>query len=99
MKSYGPINSYNNIRDEKMSNWLKTRAEKQEEENQRKKEMRLMYIKSIQSHIPSYCPECHTPLIIDDEQIYCPTCGLVTQDSTMFNNGIKFHLPHGLRLG
>ena len=61
--------------------------------------MRLNYIQSIQSHIPPKCPECNTHLIIDDEQIYCPACGLVTQDSTMFNNGIKFNLPHGLRLG
>ena len=99
----GLANSYNNIRENEMPSnndeWLKTRAEKEEENLQLEKEMRLLYIKSIQSHIPSKCPECHNLLIIDDEQIYCPSCGLVTQDSTMFNGGQKFHLPHGLRLG
>ena len=61
--------------------------------------IRLVFIKSIQSHIPHKCPECHTILEVDDEQIYCPKCGLVTQDSTEFVSGIKYHLPHGLRLG
>ena len=94
-------NSYNNIRENEMptDEWLKTRAEKEEEANQLQKEMRLLYIKSIQSHIPSYCPECHNHLVIDDEQIYCPHCGLITQDSNRFIAGFKFHLPHGLRLG
>lgn len=98
----GLTNSYNNIRENEMpttDEWLKTRAEKDEEQRQLAKEMRLLYIKKMQSHIPPYCPECHTLLIIDEEQIYCPECGLVTQDSTMFQAGIKFHLPHGLRLG
>ena len=61
--------------------------------------LRLVFIESIQSHIPSRCPECHTPLEIDDEQIYCPSCGLITQDSITYTAGIKHHLPHGLRLG
>ena len=72
--------------------WLKTTAEKETER-------RLLYIKKMQSHIPPYCPECHNQLIIDDEQIYCPKCGLVTQDSMKFIAGVKYHLPHGLRLG
>lgn len=79
--------------------WLKTRAEKDEEQRQREIELRLLYIQKMLSHIPPYCPECHTHLIIDDEQISCPACGLVTQDSTYYNGGQKFHLPHGLRLG
>lgn len=60
---------------------------------------RMIYIKGIQSHIPSECPECSHDLVIDDEQIFCPHCGLVTQDSSEFVSGMKYHLPHGLRLG
>ena len=63
-----------------------------------KKVMRLNYIKSIQSHIRNYCPECHHKLIVDDEQIYCPLCGLITQDSTCYIAGVKYYLPHGLKL-
>lgn len=79
------VRGNNNSNDDE---WLKTRAEK-----------RLIYILSIQSHIKPYCPECGAPLTVDDEQIYCNSCGLVTQDSTCFNAGIKVNLPHGLRLG
>lgn len=98
----GLTNSYNNIRENKMPSddeWLKTYAEKQEEKQQKQREWRLAYIQKMQSHIPNRCPECKNQLIIDEEQIYCPYCGLITQNSTMFNAGIKIHLPHGLRLG
>lgn len=60
--------------------------------------MRLIFIESIQSHIPSRCPKCHTPLTVDDEQIYCPACGLVTQDGYDYSAGLKYHLPHGIKL-
>ena len=72
--------------------WLKTSEEKQQE-------ARLAYIKSMQSHIPNRCKHCGTLLTIDEEQIYCSECGLIHQDSTMFNGGIKITLIYGLRLG
>lgn len=50
------------------------------------------------SHIPRTCPDCEHELIVDEEQIYCPACGLITQDSTCYHAGRKFHLPHGLKL-
>lgn len=61
--------------------------------------MRLLYIKSIQSHTPNYCPECGEPLTVDDEQVYCPKCGLVCLDSTEYTAGLKYNLPYGLKLG
>ena len=60
---------------------------------------RLTYIKRILAHTPSVCPECNTELIVDEEQIYCPHCGLITEDSYDYHAGTKFLLPHGLRLG
>lgn len=60
--------------------------------------MRLCFIKSIQSHIPSYCPECGESLTVDEDQIYCPKCGLITQSSTTYSAGLKFRLPHGIKL-
>lgn len=60
--------------------------------------MRILYIESIQAHVPSKCPECHTLLEVDEEQIYCPKCGLVTQDSYDFAAGTKYVLPHGIKL-
>ena len=72
--------------------WLMTSEE-------RKQYFRLQYILSIKSHIPNRCPKCKTILEVDDEQIYCPNCGLVTHDSITYTAGIKHHLPHGLRLG
>lgn len=68
-----------------------------EPENHKQK-IRLLYIKSIKSHTPSLCPHCHTILEVDEEQIYCPHCGLVTQDSYDYTAGTKYHLPHGLKL-
>lgn len=79
------------LEDEMPDKWL-------EPENY-KKNLRLNYIKSFQAHIPSKCPECETPLTVDDEEIYCPCCGLITQTSISFIAGVKYHLPHGLRLG
>ena len=64
-----------------------------------KPQRRLIYIHSIQAHTPHVCPECQSELKTDDEQIYCPKCGLVTQDSIQYSAGHKYHLPHGLRLG
>ena len=61
--------------------------------------IRLAFIESIQSHIPSYCPDCGEPLTIDDEEIYCPSCGLVTQGSYPYVAGLYFPFRHGLRLG
>lgn len=61
--------------------------------------LRLLYIKSIKSHIPINCPRCQTLLEVDNEQIYCPKCGLITQNSTEYTAGTKTKLPHGLRLG
>ena len=72
--------------------WLMTSEE-------REKYFRLQYILSIKSHIPVRCPRCKTILEIDDEQIYCPHCGLITQNSTNYSAGMKTKLPHGLRLG
>ena len=59
---------------------------------------RLYYIKSLQAHIPKTCPECNNELIVDEEQIYCPKCGLITQDSYNYQAGQHFKLPHGLKL-
>ena len=63
-----------------------------------KQYMRLLEIQRMKSHIPHKCPECHTTLEVDEEQIYCPHCGLITQDSTCYHAGRKFTLPHGLKL-
>ena len=60
---------------------------------------RLIYISKLKAHTPSVCPQCQTELVIDDEQIYCPKCGLITQDSYDYHAGQHFHLPHGIRLG
>lgn len=65
----------------------------------RKKENRLIYIKRLQAHTPTTCPECGNELTIDNEQIYCQCCGLVTQDSIQYQAGFHFKYPHGLRLG
>ena len=64
----------------------------------RMKNPRLHYILKLQAKTPTKCPECNTELIVDDEQIYCPQCGLVTQDSYNYAAGLKYHLPHGLKL-
>ena len=61
-------------------------------------ELRLLYIKSLQSHIPKSCPHCRCELVVDEEQIYCPSCGLVTQDSYNYQAGMHFTYPHGLKL-
>lgn len=93
----GLTNSYNNIRGQKKEEmthkkeWLMTSEEWE-------KQTRLDYILSIQSHIPSRCPHCHNELTVDEEQIYCPHCGLVTQDSYPYQAGQHFKLPHGLKL-
>ncbi len=60
---------------------------------------RLYFIKSIQAHTPNTCPECEHDLVIEDEQVYCPHCGLVTQDSIPYVAGFHIVYPHGLRLG
>lgn len=62
-------------------------------------EMRLHYILSLQAHTPTTCPDCGEQLTIDNEEIYCETCGLITQASTEYTAGNKYTLPHGLRLG
>jgi len=64
-----------------------------------RKEQRIYYILSFTAHIPETCPECNEPLTVDHETIYCPKCGLITQTSTCYTAGFKYHLPHGLRLG
>ena len=60
--------------------------------------LRLLEIQKMKSHIPKKCPDCGELLIIDEEQIYCPKCGLVTQDSYNYQAGQHFTLPHGLKL-
>lgn len=91
----GLTNSYNNIRGHndmpKKKDWLMTSEEWQ-------RQTRLDFIRSIQSHIPKRCPHCNSILIVDEEQIYCPHCGLVTQDSYPYQAGQHFKLPHGLKL-
>lgn len=62
------------------------------------KYMRLSYIKSIQSHIPNKCPDCQSILETDEDIIYCPHCGLITQSSTTYVAGLKYRLPHGIKL-
>ena len=91
-----PVMSNSLLRGNEMPNnidpWLQTRED-------RLREQRLNYLKSLQAHIPVRCPHCRTHLITDEEQIYCPRCGLVTQDSYPYVAGEHFKLPHGLRLG
>ena len=60
---------------------------------------RLQYIISLQAKTPTKCPRCEQKLVIDDEEIYCPNCGIITETSIQYVAGQKFHLPHGLRLG
>jgi len=63
-----------------------------------RKALRLHYIKKMQSHIPRKCPKCGEELEVDEEQIICPNCGLITQDSYNYQAGQHFTLPHGLKL-
>ena len=63
-----------------------------------KKAVRLAYIKRMKSHIPNRCPNCKTPLTVEGEQIVCLKCGLVTQDSYDYDAGMKYRLPHGIKL-
>lgn len=86
------IRSNENLEEIPEEIWLMTSEE-------RKQYFRLQYILSIKSHIPNRCPKCKTILEVDDEQIYCPNCGLITQNSTEYAAGIHTKLPHGLRLG
>ena len=79
-------------KDENMPDrWLQPREWKQY--------MRLLYIKNIQSYTPIYYPECGEDLEVDDEQVYCPQCGLVCMDSICYVAGFKYDLPYGLKLG
>ena len=79
-----PANSHSIVRGQNMS---------------KPQEYRISYIKRMHAKIPEECPECTTQLVVDDETIYCPQCGLVTQTSIAYVAGHKFNLPHGLRLG
>ena len=59
---------------------------------------RIHYLKSIQAHTPKTCPFCAHTLTNDNQQIYCPQCGLVCQDSTQYVAGEKICLPYGLKI-
>lgn len=63
-----------------------------------KTQKRLYYIKGIQAHTPNTCPFCAHELTVDDEQVYCPQCGLVCQDSTQYVAGTRICLPYGLKI-
>ena len=79
-----PANSHSIVRGQNMS---------------KTQQYRISYIRKMHAKIPTECPECTTPLLVDDETIYCPGCGLVTQTSTQYVAGQQIVLPHGLRLG
>ena len=87
-----PVMTNSIIEDMKDKEWLKTTAEKEAE-------YRLAFLKSFIKGLPHYCPECRNPLETDDEQIYCPNCGLICMDSTKYTAGMKYEPPHGLKLG
>lgn len=59
---------------------------------------RIHYLKSIQAHTPKTCPFCAHTLTNDNQQTYCPQCGLVCQDSTQYVAGEKICLPYGLKI-
>ena len=61
-------------------------------------EMRLNYIRKMQSHVPSTCPECESELTTDDSEIYCENCGLVVAASMEYVAGQKVILPYGIVL-
>lgn len=63
-----------------------------------KKEMRLNYIKKMQSQIPNTCPECENSLITDESEIYCEKCGVIVAASTEYVAGVRIDLPYGIVL-
>ena len=42
---------------------------------------RISFLKSITKPFPTLCPECEHEIVHDNEQIYCPECGLVCYDT------------------
>ena len=88
-----PTNSYNNISKDNMPDrWLY--------KNEYQIAKRLIFIKSIQAHTPSTCPECHADLEYEEDgEVYCPDCGLVVCDNYPYTAGILLVYPYGLRLG
>ena len=56
---------------------------------------RLYYLRRLIHPIPTTCPECDHTLTIDDDETYCPYCGLVTSTSIEYVAGIKINLPYG----
>ena len=67
------------------------------EPEQYQKLERLLYLKSFNKPLPSYCPECKNPLdtTIDEDETICSHCGLVTSMSIEYVAGFKIQLPHG----
>ena len=61
-------------------------------------EIRLNYIRKMQSHLPSECPECESELVTDDSEIYCAKCGLVVAASMEYVAGVRIDLPYGIVL-
>lgn len=89
-KGVAPVMTNSIIEPMKNDEWLKTSDEKQ-------KEQRLLFLKSFIKPCSHYCPDCHTELIsnIDEDETYCPSCGLITSMSTEYVAGQKIDLPHG----
>ena len=56
---------------------------------------RLYYLKKLIKPRPNYCPECNTTLEHDEDEIYCPKCGLVTSASIEYVAGFRIRFPYG----
>lgn len=83
-----------NILIEDMNNeyWDKTQDEI-------KKELRLIYLKTFIKPLPPYCPECGEPLTTteDEDETICTQCGLIVSASIEYVAGVKIILPYGRR--
>lgn len=87
------MNANSIIEDMNNDEWLKTTEE-------RKKERRLAYLKTFIKPNSNICPECHGKLTatIDEDEIICTKCGLITSASIQYAAGQQIDLPYGLRL-
>ena len=56
---------------------------------------RIRFLKTFIKPQSSTCPECDSELTVDDDEIYCPKCGLVTSASYDYVAGVKITFPYG----
>lgn len=57
--------------------------------------IRLTYLLTFVRPIPNFCPECYTPLEYEEDEKYCPHCGLVTSTTVEYVAGQRISIPYG----